>query len=205
MAAFDLLLGVAAAALARIGGDTTFADEVQQRVRIKLLVADDDGGEPRLSTYRGEGDLRAFLRVLLVREGLDLRRRRTRHEQHASRAGEETSALGAAVDPEIAHLRRQLGPELERAFADAITALAPAERTLLRYHYVDRLNIDQIGALENIHRVSAARRLTRLRGALIEETRRLLRERLRVTPDELVSALRVLESDLHVSVRRLLG
>ncbi len=207
MVAFDQLLGIADAALARIGGDASFADEVRQRVRIKLLVVnvEEVTSEVRLGSYRGEGTLASFLRVLLVREGLDMRRQGARRETRTVQAGREAMTIGTRVDPEVAHLRARYGPEFERAFADAIQALAPPERTLLRYHYVDRLNIDQIGALENIHRVSAARRLTRLRQALVEETRRLVRERLRLDETELGSVLRMLESDLHLSVRRLLA
>ncbi len=211
--AFDQLLAASEGALRRIGGDASFVDEVTQHVRAKLLVARYDARrtEPLLATYTGRGDLRGFLRVLLVRAALDHKRGLQRARAHVGQvAGEPaaapgTNAVGAYQDPEVLHLRRTYGPAFEQAFADAVRALDPSQRTLLRYHYLDRLTIDQIGALEGIHRVSAARRLTRVREALVAETRRLLADRLMLGPTELRSVLRLLESDVDVSVRRLLG
>jgi RNA polymerase sigma-70 factor (ECF subfamily) len=211
--AFDQLLAASHGALRRIGGDASFVDEVTQQSRAKLLVAGFDGtrAEPRLATYGGRGDLRGFLRVLLVREALDHKRGWQRARAHADQAAAEpaaslgTNVVGADQDPEVLHLRRRYGPAFELAFADAVQALDASQRTLLRYHYLDRLNIDQIGALEGVHRVSAARRLTRVRDALVAETRRLLAERLELSPTELRSVLRLLESDVDVSVKRLLA
>ena len=79
-------------------------------------------------------------------------------------------------------------------------ALESEERNLLRYHYVDRLNIDHIGAICGIHRVSAARRLTRIRARLVEGAPARLAESLRLGETELSSVLRLIESQVDVNL-----
>jgi hypothetical protein len=62
------------------------------------------------------------------------------------------------LDPEL-HLHRTYEVEFKQAFVDAISALTPEERNLLHYHYVQRLNIDHLGAVFGVHHVTAAGRL----------------------------------------------
>lgn len=192
--------------LQRMAPSSTFVDEVKQNVRERLFVGK-DGVSPKITSFAGRGDLRTFVRVLMTREGLNLRRKDKREvlmEDSASRDGIARAAFSHA-DPELSHLRSAYGAEFERAFHDAIGGLSSEERNLLRYHYLDRLNIDEIGVVCGVHRASAARRLTKVRGALVEATRRLLAQRLHLENAELESVLRLIESVLDVSLRRALA
>jgi RNA polymerase sigma-70 factor (ECF subfamily) len=76
---------------------------------------------------------------------------------------------------------------------------------LLKYHYVDGFSIDKICAIYTVHRATAARWLGAAREALAVETHRLLGTRLGVSPSELRSIARLVESQLDLSIRRLLG
>ena len=58
--------------------------------------------------------------------------------------------------------------------------------------------------LLRLHRATAARRLAAARAALVKGTRTAMRARLRVDGAELESILRLIESQVHVSVERLL-
>jgi RNA polymerase sigma-70 factor (ECF subfamily) len=71
-------------------------------------------------------------------------------------------------------------------------------------HLVHQLSIDEIGRTYDVHRATAARWLTAVRDRLQDETRRRLRERLKVDDRELDSLFRVVESQLAVSFRRVL-
>jgi RNA polymerase sigma-70 factor (ECF subfamily) len=198
----DAFFGDCDAALARMDPSPGFADEVKQRARAKLFVHAPER-PARIGEYAGRGELRTFLRVVIMREALSLRRteRRSAPVSGEGAAGEPWETK----DPELLHLRRVYADEFAHAFREAVGALTSEERNLVRYHYVDRLNIDHIGAIYGIHRVSAARRLTRIRALLVDSTRAKLAERLRLGESELRSVLRLIESQVDISLRRVLG
>jgi RNA polymerase sigma-70 factor (ECF subfamily) len=174
-------------------------EDVKQELRRKLLVA--DAAPPRILEYSGRSDLRLWLRTTAVRLGIDLLRRRNALPVD----DDELAAMPAlADDPEIAHLKQRYRDELREAVTDAIASLEPRDRLLLKYHYVDGLSIDRIGALYGIHRSSAARWLGAARDALAERTHRLLGARVGVTASQLRSIARLVESQLDLSIRRLL-
>jgi len=165
-------------------------DDAYQTLIAKLFIAGDDA-HPRIEEYLGRGDLRSWFRVAITRQALNAMRAFKREVPLDEAALAMTPC--SDEDPELSHLRRRFAPEFGEAFASAVRALQSAERNLLRYHYIDGLNIDEIGAIYRVHRVTAARRLTRAREALILTTRRLLAERLRATPSELRSVMRALD------------
>ena len=74
------------------------------------------------------------------------------------------------------------------------------EITLLRLYHVDDLTIDQVGAIYGVHRVTAFRRITRARERLVAGTRRALQTSLAITPTELDSVMRLIHSQLDISV-----
>jgi hypothetical protein len=76
---------------------------------------------------------------------------------------------------------------------------------LLWIHYpdVDDLSIDALASLRAVHR-SAARWIARAREAIIVETSRRLREKLAVTPSEAQSIVGLVQSQLDLSMWRLL-
>jgi RNA polymerase sigma-70 factor, ECF subfamily len=202
VAAFDPLLVAevrAAAASVRAPGDT--GDEVLQRLRAALLVGDGERG-PTLADYAGRGDLRGFLRVSAVRECLRLMRRQAREVG----ADEDALAyLAEAIDPQIDQLKAAYRDQLAAAVTDALTRLDARERRLLRYQLGEKLSIDQIGALYGVHRATAARWLERARQRVAELTEQLLADRLALPIDEVASVIRLVRSQVHVSMERLLG
>ncbi len=82
--------------------------------------------------------------------------------------------------------------------------MPPEERNVLRDHYAQGLGIDQIAAIHGIHRATAARRLATAREAILRETRQLLMQRLKVSRAELESVVRLIESQMHVTMERIL-
>jgi RNA polymerase sigma-70 factor (ECF subfamily) len=182
--------------------DRASLEEAEQRVRQKLFVAE-EGMAPKLALYTGQGDLRSWLRVLVAREGISLIRRTQREvplEEHA-----EVSALPTQEDPELGHLRTLYRAEFKGSFEEALAALAPRDRNVLRYRLLDRLSIDEVGAIYQVHRATVARWEERIRRELAESTRAALRRRLRVGANELESLIRLADSQLDVSIERLLN
>ncbi len=174
-------------------------DEVRQELRRKLLVA--DGEAPRITDYSGRADLRTWIRTAAIRTSIDLIRRR----RDLPVEDEELAVLPAlSDDPELAHMKDRYRDELKTAIAEAIAQLAPRDRLLLKYHYIDGFSIDRIGAIYDVHRATAARWLGGAREALSARAHRLLGDKLGVTASQLRSIARLVESQLDLSIRRLL-
>lgn len=198
LAAFDqyCLTGVDKV-LARVAPGLS-ADDVRQVVRQKLFVGAGKSS-PKIGEYSGLGDLRSWVRMVVVRAAISLRRKGQREVPC-----EDLALANAAFDqnPELNLIKRMYRTEFNRAFEEAVEALSPRERNLLRQHLVDHLNIDQIGMLYRVHRVTAARWLTKARRSLIAALRKLLMKRLRVDQSELKSIMKLIQSQVDVSIRR---
>jgi RNA polymerase sigma-70 factor (ECF subfamily) len=177
--------------------------EIRQQLSHKLFVAG-AGLAPRILEYSGQGTLRGWFRVIVSRAILDQLRVGAREGGQSL----DEDALGIPSpndDPETQYLKRRYGHEFRESFEKAVLALEPEERNVLRSYYAKRLSIDQIASMFGIHRATAARRVNRARETLMAETRRHLTERLKLSGTELESVLRLIESQIHVSVERLLG
>jgi RNA polymerase sigma-70 factor (ECF subfamily) len=195
-------------ALARMRvGDSRLKD-VKQLVRQRLFVGGGTAGAPtspgKISEYGGRGDLRRWVRSVAVRTCLNELRKGKREvlvdddhliAQHAI----------SADDPEVEYMKRTYASEFKAAFADALGQLGPREQTLLRYHHVDGLNIDEIGAIYRVHRVTAFRWIEKAKDQLVKSTLETLRARLKLPASELESVLRMIRSQIHLSLVRHLG
>jgi len=182
--------------------------DVKQLVRQRLFVGGGTSGAPtspgKIAEYGGRGDLRRWVRSVAVRTCLNDLRKGKREvlvdddqliAQHAI----------AADDPEVEYMKRTYASEFKAAFAEALGKLGAREQTLLRYHHVDGLNIDEIGAIYRVHRVTAFRWLEKAKELLVRSTLDTLRARLKLPADELDSVLRMIRSQIHLSLVRHLG
>jgi RNA polymerase sigma-70 factor (ECF subfamily) len=203
VAAFDAqMLGPVPAYVSRIDGSRAFADEVRQRVRARLLVA--DAGPPKIVDYTGRGPLGGWVRVAVVREALNAKRG-TQAQREESTGGADEERFGiAAGDPELDYLKTRYAGELREAFVATLAALPTDERNVLRMHYLDGLSIDEIGIAYHVHRSTAARWITRARETLLLQTRARLSTMLAAAPSEVESLLALVQSQLDVSLRRIL-
>jgi RNA polymerase sigma-70 factor (ECF subfamily) len=195
-------------ALARMRiGDSRLKD-VKQLVRQRLFVGGGTAGAPtsagKISEYGGRGDLRRWVRSVAVRTCLNELRKGKREvlvdddhliAQHAI----------SADDPEVEYMKRTYASAFKAAFAEALGQLGPREQTLLRYHHVDGLNIDEIGAIYRVHRVTAFRWIEKAKEQLVKSTLDTLKSRLKLPASELESVLRMIRSQIHLSLVRHLG
>lgn len=187
--------------LSRMGKSPSFADEVTQRLREKLLVA----GERRraIGDYAGRGSLHQWVRAAAVRQAVDL----LREERHYLGTSEsfEHEAMAVTASPELACIVDRYRPHFRAAFASALEGLTTEERNLLRFHLLEGLNIAQIGALFGKSRATIGRRLIECRSKILEKTREALSAALAIPEDEVGSIMRLLQSQLDVSVGALLS
>lgn len=199
------------ALLQRGGEPPTVAEEVAQRLRVKLLV--DGGSGPRIAAYGGRGPLGAFLRVAALREAISYHREASqRRERPQDPTARERSPAVAALasgalsseSPELRFLRDHHRAAFQEALAEALQALPAADRNLLRLTVVEGLRGEQVAALFGVTRSTVVRWLAAARRAVWEGTRDRLRQRVGVRPEEFESLARVLRSQLELSVARIL-
>jgi len=175
------------------------ADEIQQSLRVELLVGDP---VPRIREYGGRGELVSWLRVTATRKALKLLRKGNREQELDERV--LARSPDAKPDPALRHLRDTYGAELKRAVAEALVRLEVRQRNLLRQHVLDELTIDELALLYRVHRATCARWLADARADLARGARRCLAVTLGVPAHEVESVLRLLDTDLEVSISRLL-
>jgi RNA polymerase sigma-70 factor (ECF subfamily) len=176
------------------------AAEIVQVLRERMLVPE-PGKHARIESYTGSGAMQSWLRVAAVRVALNLQRSKRREVPLDE---DRVLAERASGDLEIDDLKRRYRAEFRAAFTGGLQALAPRDRTLLRQHYLDGLTMEAIGALHRVHRITVVRWMDGARTALGRETRRELSTRLRIDHVELESILRLIESQMDVSIRAFL-
>jgi RNA polymerase sigma-70 factor, ECF subfamily len=173
-------------------------DEATQIVR-ELLLAPRAGRAPAIKDYAARGPLRSWFRVAVSREMIRIAKAQSRTaplEEHL------IAAPAFADDPVLEELKQRYRSELANAFRAALAELPARERTLLRYQLVDGLTIDEIGAIFRVHRATAARWIAKIRDDLVEKTRATMASVLGVDTQEAASIVRLVQSQLDVSVIR---
>jgi RNA polymerase sigma-70 factor (ECF subfamily) len=195
----DTIFPVLRPALAKLGVPAVTIDETEQRVLVIVLVGDPD--RPAIARYGGRGRLRSWLRSIGVRTG---RRLMGVNEPSAPDQVDELDQLSAGVhDPELELLRSRYRDDVRRALAGALSMLAERQRNVLRQYYIDGLTIDQLAALYRVDRATTARWVVAARSDVLVGTRDFLRSSLGATTDEVESILRLVRSQLEISMRQL--
>lgn len=174
--------------------DAALAEDAELKLLDKLLGASGEG--PRIQSYAGRGALGSWLRAAAVRTAIDVMRARREVPMDPSTLGD----IDGGFDPLLASLKQRYRDEFKVAFREAATQLTPRDRTLLRYRFVDDLSIDEIGTLYRVHRATVARWIAGIRESLFEATRAHLVAQLSITDSEADSVLRLIDSQLDISI-----
>jgi RNA polymerase sigma-70 factor (ECF subfamily) len=189
--------GEIAAAVRKVDRDPAFVDEITQRVRVRLLVADGDD-PPRIGAYRGTGPLRAWVAITALRVALNAKR-------DAPPAGDVLAdVVDREPDPELRHLKTLYRAEYREALTGAIAALGDRERALLRLRFVSGLELAQIGKLYKVHESTASRWIAAAVEAVGTGARERLVHKLAITDATADSVARLVASQLDLSIARLL-
>jgi RNA polymerase sigma-70 factor, ECF subfamily len=183
--------------LSRMDLPESVCDEVKQVLRLRFFVVG-AGIAPRIVDYAGRGDLRSWVRAAAVRAALRVIRK------PKGLVAIDASALKAVAAPsediELDYLKRKHGADFEMALCEAFALLPVQERNVIRHYFGSGLGIDELGALYNVHRATAARWVNRAGASLAETTREILMRRLRVGRGEISSILRLFHSQLETTL-----
>jgi RNA polymerase sigma factor (sigma-70 family) len=142
--------------------------------------------------FHGRSSLATWVRAVLSQRLVDRARSLRRIE---SLPDEDSSAspvaAGTVVDPEHDRWMRIT----HRALAEAIAALAPADRLRLGCYYAQSLTLAAIGRMFGEHEATASRHLTRIRRDLRADVERRLRTDHHLTPEALSECLAAAAGD----------
>ena len=184
--------------LARLGLSAADADDVKQDVRARLLLG--ERGDAKLALYQGTGPLAHWVASVAGREALGSMRRR-----RVTEALGDDDLMDAADDPQLLALKTRHSADFKQAFQAAVAELEPRDRAILRALIVDDRTVGEVAGVYGIHRVTASRWVTEIRHALLQGTKRRLRQSLRLDEGSLESAIRLIDSNLDLSLYRLLA
>jgi len=202
LALFDtLFLREVGSYLGREAATAEVAAEVRQRLRERLFVAEGSQA-PKIASYRGRGPLGGWVRMTAIRLARNLRRGQKGHRPIEGDGAPPLRAPGR--DPELAYLVRRYSREFREAFQRVLAGLNSDDRTVLRLYFLDGLTVRAIGALYQVNASTVSRRIAQARDTIRDETRRLLASRLDVGGTELESVLRLVDTQLELSLTRLL-
>jgi RNA polymerase sigma-70 factor, ECF subfamily len=175
-------------------------DEVRQRVRLKQLF----GEQPGVGRYRGRGPLGAWVRATAVRVAFDIAAQSGRP---ANNWETELADVWNAFDdgPEATLIKDSYREMLTAALQESLAALAPRQKTVLRMHVVDQLNIDVIGRIYRVHRATVARWLVAIRRCVFDDLRARAALRWGGSTNDLRSLVRILGDEIRISAKRILS
>lgn len=176
------------------GRGSAIAAEITQALRLRLLCPREDS-PGLIASYGGRGALASFVRVTAVRLARDLIAR------PAEAVHQELSEhLMDSGDPELQLLRERSRQELTSALRAVVAALPPEQRNLLVLTVVERRSTTELGRALGVNQSTVSRRLATARQAVYEGVTTVLQQRLNLDADEFRSLLRLVGSQLDMSL-----
>ncbi len=195
------LLPAVCDSLRRVNQGSVTSDELIATLTEQLVLPGPNGRPPGIAQYAGRAPLLHWLRATALHGVLTQKRNADRRAQLETRSLASATPVG---DVELELIRRLHGNDFRQAFETAFAGLTPRERTLLRMHVIDGLNIEQMGAFYRTHKTTVFRWLTAARKALAEGIRRALAQKLELSGREVESLLDFVGTELDLSLNRLL-
>ena len=184
--------------LGRVALGPAEQDELLQRLRVLLLV----GQSPKLQQYRGSGPLGAWVRVCALRLAIEM------DASAGALRRNDDSALDklmvASPDGEVLLDAQHHRESFRLALQEGLATLNARDKTLLRLHFLEGMNIDALGRVFHVHRATVARWLVGIRTSVLKNVRRRLSIDLGATPSEAKSLVRLLGPDVELSIQRIL-
>ncbi|HEY7372548.1 MAG TPA: sigma-70 family RNA polymerase sigma factor [Polyangia bacterium] len=200
-AAFERHYGrVIRRAVSRVLATADERQEAEQRAWQQLLVGGAEG-PPRITQYLGQGPLDKWISVASMRIAISF----GRSESAERRLRDKAIAEASGIDPEHMFMKGELREAFEAAVQASLSRLKPRERLVLKLYLVSGMTLDAIGKSLGVTRQAVTKTLTHARETIVSEVDVSVRERLKLSKDDLTSVLRYVASQLDVSISRVLG
>ena len=191
-------------AVARVDGRKDFLDEVLQLLRVHMF----SGSAPKIASYTGRGPLERWLRTAAMRIAFRQKKARAVHVTSMPDSPEVAAAptvVSRRDDAADRPFREAYTRAFEQALQEAFGELHGRERAVLRLHFAEGMNIDEIGRVYAVHRTTVARWLAASREGLARTVHGRLEAQFgQLTQDEFDSMFRLVYEQLDLSVTALL-
>lgn len=175
-------------------------EDVCQKLRMKLLMPSTRTGKPHISTYRGDGELISWMKVIATRIANKERVKGKVDQVASSILGE----LGGKENQEKDVVKQDLREKVSQAVKEAVgLATSKEQRQLLRLYYADGLSTPEIAKLRGMTQVMVWRRLDAAREAIHEKTKELLKEHHGWTANDLKGFVGDIQSRLDISLSQI--
>lgn len=186
----------------RFGALAPTQDELRAEVQSHLFVARPNA-PPRIVGYAGWVELGAWLKVVVTR--LVLSRVTSARVDETCDDPIFEALLVTTETPEKAFLKREAEAAFRAAFRKAVRGLGGRERQLLRFAFVQRLTIDEVAALYDVHRTTAFRWIKRASDELSAALETLVRAEFGLSAQAYAEWQEALRSGLDLSIERYLN
>ena len=187
-----------AGAVRAIDATPSFVTEIVQQVRIRLLV----GSEAKIKSYRGGGPLRAWVAIAAQRVALNAKRDGKR--DRSSNDDVLADLVDREPDPALRYLKTLYRREFREALSAALLGITDRARAVLRLRFVGRLELAEIGRVYRVHESTISRWISAALADVAAASRTELATRLAVTSATAESVARLVQSQLDLSLERLL-
>jgi RNA polymerase sigma-70 factor (ECF subfamily) len=186
-------------AVSRVLATADERQEAEQRAWQHLLV-DEMDGPPRIAQYLGQGPLEKWVSVAAMRVAISFGRTESAERRLRDKAIAEASGIEPGRMP-----KSELRQAFETAVSHALGRLKPRERLVLKLYLVSGMTLEGIGKSLGVTRQAVTKTLANARETIVGEVGASVRERLKLSKDDLASMLRYAASQLDVSISRVLG
>lgn len=194
---FAELINDTRAAVSRYG-DEDFVNEVLQRVRVHLLVADENGAT-RVGRFDGRASLRSWLGICSIRMALYLLRTQRNRRESSADLHSALFELGTE-DATLEGLKQQYAAAFREALESASEELSSRQRAVMRLRFAHGLSLDQISTTYAVHRATAWRWLRGAQETLLERLANRLRVAVADDDIGLDSLLGLIRSRIEISM-----
>jgi RNA polymerase sigma-70 factor (ECF subfamily) len=140
--------------------------------------------------------------VVAVRVALDMKRA-AGHDRSADADRMAQMVVDVALDPEMRLFRERHQGPFQQALGEALSSLSARERNLLRLHFAEGVTLEQLATSYQVHRATVARWLATARQAVMERVAGRLGESMGMSAGEVESVVRLLASQIDISLSRL--
>lgn len=189
--------------IGRVDSQQDFVDEVLQRLRVQLFTGD----PPKIAGFVGRGPLERWLRTTATR--IAFRHKKQQRAQPGQLELNDASVAPLPLADRLPEGEQPFRAHYSRAFEEAVRGaflgLGARERAVLRFYFVEGMNIDDIGRVYSVNRSTVARWIVAHREFLAREVKKALQGQLgRLGGNEFDSLLGLVYDQLDVSVTALL-
>ncbi len=154
------------------------------------IVLIGEASTPAIATYKALGSLDGWMRVTATRAA---------HRVLRGRQPEAIALSDRSIDQGVWHsaehdaLRREFRERFTASMTHSFATLSSQDRRALRQHYQDKLSIDVLAQVWNLHRASAARRIAGARTRLRKQVLASLESDMGLSPS---SAIRMIANNI---------